>query len=617
MADGQTAPLRLREAEVAPELAVEEAPKKEPSAGPLRLSEETPYEPSMGTVFGTAAKNFPSSAVGVLQSMVEPFLSPVETAKAIGQIGTGAVSKAKGALGFSQDPEEKAQQEAAINAVGDYFSDRYGSKEGFRKAFMEDPAGIMMDLSTVLTGGGALVAKAPAMATKAGQIASKVPAAAKVVSAIEKSPTAAAIGKGVEEVGEAAQTIGRSVDPLSASAKVAEKGIEYGAKAAAVPISLKSGASVRSLQQAVDAGLTQNPEFVRHLYGQGTADEVVTAVQNAVRQVAEERSADYLKRMQGPRASTASLSFNPTMNELFKQSQKHSHLKTPTAALSEAYNAIGDYQLAGRNTIDQFDKLKQRLDEIRDAYRSDSRAYQALTAVRQSVYGTIAKQSPEYAKAMEAYQTASKKLDELKAGLAADRNAPVSTQMRKILKAQKSPFGSSLLDDLDRLNPDLKYMVAGHELSQVLPVGAIRQSIIGSSLPAQAGLQAFGVVDPAWMAYHAATLPFTSPVVGGTTLGAAGLAGSVPRLIGEKYGRVPSMARYAPYQAGQVIEAAKEGEEERPQRASGGRVKTASQLITAVEDAKRKVNNTTKPLMNVPDEHIARALEVANKHLED
>ena len=55
----------------------------------------------------------------------------------------------------------------------------------------------------------------------------------------------------------------------------------------------------------------------------------------------------------------------------------------------------------------------------------------------------------------------------------------------------------------------------------------------------------------------------------------------------------------------------------RQQRASGGRVKTANQLIAAVEDAKRKVNNTTKPLMNVPDEHIARALEVANKHLED
>lgn len=55
----------------------------------------------------------------------------------------------------------------------------------------------------------------------------------------------------------------------------------------------------------------------------------------------------------------------------------------------------------------------------------------------------------------------------------------------------------------------------------------------------------------------------------------------------------------------------------RPQRKAGGRVKTASQLIMAVEQAKRSVNNTTKPLMNVPDEHIARALEVANKHLED
>lgn len=55
----------------------------------------------------------------------------------------------------------------------------------------------------------------------------------------------------------------------------------------------------------------------------------------------------------------------------------------------------------------------------------------------------------------------------------------------------------------------------------------------------------------------------------------------------------------------------------RQQRKAGGRVKTASQLMMAVEDAKRKVNNTTKPLMNMPDEHIAQALAVANKHLED
>jgi hypothetical protein len=620
MAEQQAAPLRLREAEIAPELIVRDSAPQDAPSGPLRLSESSSYEPSLGTVLGTAATNFPSSAYNVLTSMVEPILSPVETAKAIGQLGEGAYSKVKGKLGFSQDPEEKARQEAAIDAVGAHFADRYGSREGFRKAFMEDPAGIMMDLSTVLTGGGALVARTPALAAKVGQVASKVPGAAQIASTVGSVPgaanVAATIGKGVEELGEAAQTIGRAVDPFSLGLKVTEKGIEGAGKLAAVPISLKSGASIRSLQHAVDAGLTQNVEFVRHLSGQGSTDEVVQAVQDAIRTVAKERSDDYLSRMKGPRASTVPLDFNPVLSELATQYKNMSHLKGPTSALSEAYAEVGSYQQRGLNTIADFDRLKQRLDEIRQSYPQDSRSQAAITAVRQQVYKTIAGRSPEYARAMEAYQTASKKLDELKAELAGNRNATVSQQMRKILKAQKSPFGSSLLDDLDRLNPDLKYMIAGQELSQVLPVGTVRQAIIGGMLPAHGSYQAMAGLDPTLMAIHAATLPFASPIVGGSVLGATGLAAGVPARIGEVYGKVPSMVRYAPYQAGTVIEEAKEGMQERPQRKAGGRVTTASQLIASVERAKQRVNNTTKPLMRASDDQIARALAIANRHLE-
>lgn len=55
----------------------------------------------------------------------------------------------------------------------------------------------------------------------------------------------------------------------------------------------------------------------------------------------------------------------------------------------------------------------------------------------------------------------------------------------------------------------------------------------------------------------------------------------------------------------------------RAPRKAGGRVTTASQLIASVERAKQKVNNTTKPLMKASDDHIAHALAIANRHLED
>jgi hypothetical protein len=57
---------------------------------------------------------------------------------------------------------------------------------------------------------------------------------------------------------------------------------------------------------------------------------------------------------------------------------------------------------------------------------------------------------------------------------------------------------------------------------------------------------------------------------------------------------------------------------ERTGRASGGRIGSdakAEQLIAAAERAKNNLGKETKSILNTPDEHIARALEIANKHI--
>jgi hypothetical protein len=58
--------------------------------------------------------------------------------------------------------------------------------------------------------------------------------------------------------------------------------------------------------------------------------------------------------------------------------------------------------------------------------------------------------------------------------------------------------------------------------------------------------------------------------------------------------------------------------EEREGRASGGKVSSTSiadKLITAAESAKRMSNKATEPLLRTSDESIARALEIANRHI--
>ena len=59
-------------------------------------------------------------------------------------------------------------------------------------------------------------------------------------------------------------------------------------------------------------------------------------------------------------------------------------------------------------------------------------------------------------------------------------------------------------------------------------------------------------------------------------------------------------------------------EERRQGRASGGKVSSSSiadRLITAAESAKRMSNKATEPLLRTSDESIARALEIANRHI--
>ena len=88
------------------------------------------------------------------------------------------------------------------------------------------------------------------------------------------------------------------------------------------------------------------------------------------------------------------------------------------------------------------------------------------------------------------------------------------------------------------------------------------------------------------------------------------------------------MVRAPTYAAGRVYEEAEEvGDADearmrpvtiRPNRASGGKVSSSSiadRLITAAESAKRMSNKATEPLLRTSDESIARALEIANRHI--
>ena len=126
----------------------------------LNGQQENPM--TWGDVGKSALQRFPESAGNIISGAVETIAHPIDTATNIKDIAVGGLSS-------DATPEQKQK----FNSVVDFYKDRYGSEEGFKKALATDPAGVLSDVSTIATGGGALMSKVPQLA-KAGAIASKV-----------------------------------------------------------------------------------------------------------------------------------------------------------------------------------------------------------------------------------------------------------------------------------------------------------------------------------------------------------------------------------------------------------------------------------------------------------
>lgn len=175
-----------------------------------------PIEPKIpaAEVASGAASNFIPSAVNVAKDMYQAMRHPLDTADALGSVLRGGAQKIVGpnVLGDATPeitpelaqkagitPEEVAQQPPSDNrpqadAFGAFMADRYGGIENLKKTMRDDPAGFMLDVSTILTGGGAALSKAPGVAGKAGEVAKAIGAYTDPVTLAGKGMTA--VGKG-------------------------------------------------------------------------------------------------------------------------------------------------------------------------------------------------------------------------------------------------------------------------------------------------------------------------------------------------------------------------------------------------------------------------------------
>lgn len=106
-----------------------------------------------------AAKNLPASAKQFATGLYEAVTQPVQTAKAVLDVGAGALRAAMPESvrafidRFDANPAATQQAMDMANAVGGMYKDRYGSYESIKRTLAEDPVGAAADISTLLTGG--------------------------------------------------------------------------------------------------------------------------------------------------------------------------------------------------------------------------------------------------------------------------------------------------------------------------------------------------------------------------------------------------------------------------------------------------------------------------------
>lgn len=128
-----------------------------------------------------AGKNLPASAGKFVGGVVHAITHPIQTLNDLTLIGGGALRESlpKSVVRFidkfDSDPVIAERASAMASAVGGMYKDRYGNYESIKRTFAEDPVGAAADLSTLLTGTGAIASKTGA--ARSGAALSKAGAA--------------------------------------------------------------------------------------------------------------------------------------------------------------------------------------------------------------------------------------------------------------------------------------------------------------------------------------------------------------------------------------------------------------------------------------------------------
>jgi hypothetical protein len=605
---------RQQPAKAAPDKAVPATPEQ-------KVADNKKYEDMPWTDVGVEAlKSAPSSAYNVGAGVVQAAMHPVDTLTTVAKTAEGFNNKldrwTKDNLGFTipGGPKDNTNEPYADALIGDY-KDRYFSGiGGLKKTIATDPVGMGLDVGSLAVPAArvATVAKLGplARAAKVASLADPVTGALKTAKAIAKKPIslAADLGEGIQRFYLAAH----SGEPMEV---------------------------FRIAQQAGKLGGDELKDFKRAARGEVPDTEIVENAEGAFDRLERQAMDDWANAMKNSGRNTT-----PLHPQLIAQStadfQKLLNSSSmPKALKAEGQDIIDAVRTAHSNgnlNITQLDRLRR---DINLYPKLPGDLSHHVGQIVKSIKETIKQVDPTYEQTLSKYGEWKDLARDLKSGLGSGNAKIGQIQfMTKLNKALRSKQGKDLLEKLSA-TPEgrtLIYKLAGNQVKSIFPEMGWTNL---TNIPA-AALATF--VHPAHIPFAVAGALSTSPKIAGW---GAQTAGTLRRHVGnavKSASKLPDAKYYPAVPVGaNTLKRAEELREEDDgvlrlpitrargtPEASGGRVggyksggrvssheQIADQLVAAAERAKKARGQTTKVLLNTPDDMVAKALQVANRSI--
>lgn len=335
------------------------------------------------------------------------------------------------------------------------------------------------------------------------------------------------------------------IDPLTMAGRGVTTVAKAPAKVAKYITGEYSGLGPRAISEAYRSGRAGGSEGLA--FREGMRDiaypgEPVDMARGAVGQLRSERGAAYQQGMGSTVAVTNRLDFAPIDkafgNTNIGMSWRGKTADPKAAAVRKEISTVLDEWRSdpGAWTVEGFDKLKQRIQDIGQRQQYGTAESKLAGQVANAIKSEIKKQAPEYAKVMRAYERASNLIDELTRTFSLGAKSSYDTALRKLQSILRNNAFTNwtararLAEEIQKRSPELGPMLSGQAASAVLPRGLPGKLLAG-------GGQIAGLIGaiytgnvPAAIAILAAA-PFASPrVVGEITHAAGRVRGVVDRI---------------------------------------------------------------------------------------